>query len=70
MTNDLLVCDTAANTICKNIEYIEAHPTTRTATIIVNNATRAQDEMLAINKKLSGEPYLPCQCDKCRTTAN
>jgi hypothetical protein len=66
--------DTSSSVICKNTEYRYSwekgfNPVTCTFTILVNKETKAQQEMFAINKKLAGEPYFPCQCPKCRTTA-
>lgn len=68
--------DTSNTVICtKKVEYVRYDETTlspdgyRTATILVNKRTRAQQEMVRINKMLAGEPYLPCRCPNCRTSA-
>lgn len=69
MNNDT---SATANDFCKHTEYITMYPwMNRTYTIIVNDPVKKRhDDIRRINKILSGEYDAPCQCSRCRTTAN
>ena len=61
--------DTSNKYICKNTEYVTMWPwMNNTYTIIVNDPVKKRhDEIRAINKILSGEHDLPCECPRCST---